>query len=738
MERVNLSNQKWNLFYQDNLSSDCGKIECQVPGNVELDLIRAGLLPENLFYSTNVKAVTKYESYDWEYSCTFDCNNPTARHKLVFAGVDCVAEYFVNDDKIGESENMFVEHEFWVNNLKPKNNKLVVKIHSTYIRHNNMDFSALVRLNDWGAFTAELSGLRRAGHTYGWDIMPRIVSAGIFRDVYLVEVSDYEIDELYIDTFAINKNRATIFFNYQISSNAYIRENSGFTIKATGKCGESTFEKTVALYTKASYFSVSIPDAKLWWPYGYGDQNLYDITVAIYQNGKELASKTIRYGIRTCKLEYCDEPNKETFGFVVNGVKVYARGTNWTPSSPFHSQDKEKLYSEIDNLKELHCNMVRMWGGTVYECDEFYQKMDELGIMVWQDFAFACSFYPQTEEYFSTIRDEIVKVVKRLRNFSCIVAWAGDNENDEFSRCYKVNPNYNRLNREIIPNLIQHHDLYRPYIVSSPFVSNNVHEKGYVQPEQHIWANRPYYKSPYYAKNNACFSSEIGIPAVANLESLKKFISPENLDNFYSEDWLFHSAERLGREFRINYLENQCTGVFGRLATTAEEFIKMSQFTQAEALKYLIERMRMKRPYASGLLFWNLHDGWPQSTEAVVDYYGCRKKAFETIKHAHQPVCFMCNDEGHLFVDNDTLQKQDVSYEVVQWESGDVLAKGNIHVEENISIDLGKIFDNDKHGLVILRWNINGKTFTNHFIQGQPNYTLDEFEKWYSVLKEID
>jgi beta-mannosidase len=289
------------------------------------------------------------------------------------------------------------------------------------------------------------------------------------------------------------------------------------------------------------------------------------------------------------------------------------KGTDWVPMDAFHCRDAERYGKALELAKDIGCNIIRCWGGNVYEDHEFFDFCDRNGIMVWQDFAMACYSYPETERFKKKLQDEATAVIRKLRNHPCIILWAGDNEVDAGTRLF--DPNSNSLTREVIPKCVELNDIGRPYLPSSPYISPEAYASGFrsqaygsALPEDHLWGPRDYYKSEFYKSNRACFVSETGYHGCPSLESIKKFITPEKVWPYAGNDeWILHSTDQNGNDKRVMLMEKQVRVLFGKVPTEPKEYILASQISQAEAKKYFIERMRVDRPHKTGIIWWNFH-----------------------------------------------------------------------------------------------------------------------------------
>lgn len=754
MKKVNL-NGKWKLYFYNQLEKDIKnplelsgekRIECTVPGNVELDLSAAGLLPEDLYFGSNMKECEKFETYAWWYEKEFDIDKEALSKNLYlqFKGVDCIAEYFLNGKKIGESDNMLTEYEFCIDEVKKEKNILHVKINSFVLREHEEEFSERTLLVN--PYTHQKSvELRKAPHQHGWDILPRAVSAGIWRDVYLVSKETVEFKQFSYIPAKYQYGNMLVYFCYEISC-PYEKIN-GSKIVIKGKCGESCFETESDLKTHVGRVDINIENPKLWWPKGCGEANLYEVKVEIICDGDVLAEYECRMGLRTIKLiNSCVADDKDgRFAFLINGKEVFCMGTNWVASDAFHSRDKERYDKALALLDDIGCNMVRMWGGNVYEDDEFYDFCDEHGIMVWQDFSMACNAYPHTEKFLKEIEREAIFIIKKLRNHACITLWAGDNECDSVMLdCIWADPNDNIITRDILKRAVFNHDTWKPYLPSSPYFGPEVMaSEGKRQPaEQHVWGPRDYFKSDFYSANNAHFISECGYHGMPCKQSLEKFLEQDDLKpGAITKNNILHSTDWRGIDSRVRLVSDQVIQLFGEIPEEMDDYILASQISQAEAMKYFIERMRINRPQKSGILWWNLIDGWPNVSDAVVDYYFEKKIAYDYIKKSQQPFCIMMDEpafwNSKIVASNNTLKKTEGRVKVTDGESGEVLFEKEFCVLENCSEALGEIkLYYSEHRLFLIEWETEGNKYFNHYISGKVPLSLEKYKKWLNIIRK--
>lgn len=751
-------NGQWTLYFGEQKEqkeaeltelrkAELRKIPATVPGNVELDLMEHDYLPKDIYMGENILEVQKYEGYEWWYERTFQAPADLKERKVIlsFEGVDTLAEYWLNGEKIGASDNMFIPVEFDVTGkLKAgEENCLQVHLYSVMKEVYSRECPMYSLMNGWNQ-NFDSVGIRKAAHCFGWDIMPRAMTSGLWRDVSLVVSESVEIGQLFYYCMQAGKRQAKLRFCYDLKTDSV----QDMRLELKGRCKDSAFAVTEPLRFKAGFVEVTIENPALWWPYGYGEANLYDTTVAFYQGEECVIKQELKVGVRSVALVRTDTTNGKdgAFEFHINGVKVMCKGSNWVPMDAFHGRDKERYDKVLALLKDIGCNMIRCWGGNVYEDEAVYDFCDANGIMIWQDFAMGCHPYPQDEQFLAEIRKEATAVVRKYRNHPALILWAGDNECDQLIFESGSDPNRNRITREILPQVIESNDCSRPYLPSSPYVSQKIVEGGYYRAisEDHLWGPRDYFKSPFYVGSNAHFISETGYHGCPSKASLEKFIDKDHLWPMEkNSQWILHSADQRGVDKRIMLLPNQIKQLFGEVPTDLEEFIFASQISQAEADKFFIENVRVQKEKKGGILWWNLMDGWPQFSDAVVDYYYEKKIAYDYIKRSQQPFALMCGemDNWHLPVvaTNDTMQEVSGTFTVQNLETEELLLAGEFHVDPNSNALIGRVpVMYSEKGMLLIKWQIGEKKYINHYLYGMPAFDLQEYKRWYQRLISED
>jgi len=733
-------------------------VSAKVPGNFELDLERAGVVDE-IYYGTNILDIQKFENYHMFYSRTFEYS-PDEKYSdvLFFEGLDCFAEVFIDGRKIGECNNMLIEQVFEIPKelLTAGTHELFIHITPAAVAAREIDLSPYVHAM---RYSWDSLYVRKAPHMYGWDIMPRAVSGGIWKHVYIDRRPKNRIDDVFMYTNSVKGNGGDAVVTFSYNTKILTGDIRKYKIRIFGKCGDnSAFEGAAKMWHTSGEMRVTVHSAQLWYPRNYGDANLYSITAELYYDDEFIDRASFESGIRIVELNRTsttDADGNGEFCFIVNGKKIFAMGTNWVPVDAFHSRDEERLPEILPMLDDIGCNIVRCWGGNVYENDLFYDYCDAHGIIVWQDFAMACAVYPQDANFCKMLEAEVTSVVKRLRNHPSIALWAGDNECDQaYSWNYggyagTNDPNKNVLTRKVIPEVLRNHDFTRPYLPSSPYIDEYAYSSGSAISEDHLWGSREYFKSDYYMNAVCHFASEMGYHACASPESLAKYIPKESLWAYAGSivddpNWIAHCASPEVEKaespyyYRIGLMYRQVRTMFGDIPDDLNEFALASQISQAEAKKYFIERFRISKWRRTGIIWWNLIDGWPQISDAVVDYYLDKKVAYHYIKCSQTDFCMMFDEpkEGtlQLFAVNDTETEKAVKYNVKD-DGGNVIYSGEFKIDAHVSLPVMKMPERSDIGkFYFIEWNDGAKSGANHHV---ANIKGVDFGYYKEQLKKI-
>jgi len=756
-EKIFSLSSGWKVYYAKNadcknwadgitssselLSRGLDSVPAEVPGAFVLDMYKAGKIPDPFFGDNLIKLQYLETMHLWYVTkFTHDFSDDGA---IVFEGIDTIADVYLDGKHILRAENMFIPHR-----AKATGNgehELVVHITPAVIEARK--YKAPASSN---ALWYNYQGLyiRKAAYSFGWDILPRVASGGIWKPVNIVREKADSINDVFVYTLFTKPEekvaKIRIYFDITVSDDMV----QNYVIRFSGKCGDSAFSEEITPWgNQYSRMAFVIPNAKLWWPRSYGEPNLYDCKAELLLGDKVVDTYELKVGVRTVELERTEsiKDGEGQFLFKINGVPTFWRGVNWSPLSPFPSENEKRLPDGLKALWECGANCVRMWGGGVYEDDSFFDFCDGHGIMVWQDFMMACAVYPQDKTFADKLETEATYQICRLRKHPSLALWSGDNECDcTYNTWGGVvrDPNENVVTRDLLPRLCRMHDFSRPYLPSSPYISEECFRLGLHSPEEHLWGDRPHYQSDYYKKSECRFVSEIGYHGAVSPKSAEKFIGKDQLypiigENGEAKDhWMAHATETqlTHREspykYRMKMLERKVTDYVGELPETYAEFAKVSQIVHAEAVKFFIELFRGEKWRRTGIIYWNLADGWPLSCEAVVDCYGTRKLAFGFMQRAYAPIYLMLRGDGTdmaLVAANDTPHDAEIEFKVTDAETGAIIAEGRGLSLRNDATVLTPVTLPSKSTFAMIEWTIGKKTTVSHYYGDIYNIDVEKY-----------
>jgi beta-mannosidase len=628
-----------------------------VPGCVHTDLMANGLM-EDPFYRDNENKVQWVENEDWEYRTRFTVDSRLLQKEnmeFVFKGLDTYAKVYLNGKLLLETDNMFREWKVEIKAfsfLKPGENTLLIHFLSPVK-------SALPL---WQALGYELPGgpkvmTRKPGYHYGWDWGPKLTTSGIFRPVYLKAWNKAKIESLQLVQGELTKQNARMTAVFDIRST--IRQSAVVSI-LDEKSRETLNRESVDLVPGVNRVSLpfDIKNPKRWWTNGLGEPYLYKLTGEL-RTGKDLRDRVShRIGLRTVELVTEKDEKGESFYFKLNGVPVFMKGANYIPQDNFPARVTEERYRKlIKDAQDANMNMLRVWGGGFYENDIFYDLCDEAGILVWQDFMFACAMYPGDKNFLENVKQEAVENVKRLRNHPCIALWCGNNEIDEAWHNWGWQPKfteaqrkeiwrgYEKLFHEILPGVVKKHDRGRYYWPSSPKFGRGDKRSNY-EGDSHYWGvwhdAEPF---EVLKKKTGRFMSEYGFQAFPPIDTVKRFALPEDFA-LESEVMKVHQKHPRGNLLIKTYMERDY-----HIPNNFEHFLYVSGVLQAEGMKIGIEAQRRAKPFCMGTLYWQLNDCWPVVSWSGIDGYGNWKALHYFVKKAYKDLLVSpLEEEGKLKV----------------------------------------------------------------------------------------
>ena len=630
-----------------------------VPGHVHDDLARAGVISDP-FSRMQERGVGWVDEADWVYENTFTLETPPANAFLRFEGLDTIAEIELNGEPLASTDNMFVEHEFAAGGrLKAGENTLRVTFRSA-LRVGRERRAAYAETGEdrlephrdvWGP----RSFVRKAQYMYGWDWGPELVSCGIWKGVSLVSVPVARITDWKYDTVFNEDGSATVNFEVTVER-APGQDDTPLTVEADPQfqgAGRSTTIVPTGARTTTATLTLSLADPPLWEPIGNGKRNNTGLALTLKSGDARVDHYGAYVGLRTMAL--IREPDKdgkgESFKFRVNGKDVFIKGANWIPAHSFPSRSEveegdPQILRLLGRAKLAGINMLRVWGGGVYESDQFYTLCDRMGILVWQDFPYACAHYPDTGEYAEAARAEAVKAVRRLRNHPSLALWCGNNENQWLSADWpKSTPNArvlgSHLYDEVLPEVVRQEDPSTPYWPSSPFGGDepNSQDCG----DRHDWdvwhGGGDYTK---YLTDNSRFVSEFGFASSCGLKAWDSCLAPED-KHPYSNAVKWHFKTGIDYEKYIGF-----TAEHFPEPRTLEDLVYYTQLNQAEALKCGVEHWRRHKGRCWGTIVWQLEDCWPVQSWAVIDSAGEPKAAYYGMKRFYAPVLISLVRDGDV------------------------------------------------------------------------------------------
>lgn len=721
--------------------------DATVPGVVHTDLIDNGII-DDPFFRLNERAVQWVDKEDWIYETSINGEDKvldSSNQYLVFKGLDTYADVYLNDSLLLKADNMFREWKVDIKGvLKKGDNKLKVYFHSP-IKIDMPKWEKLPYQLESGNDQSENGGLldrkvgifaRKAGYHYGWDWGPRLVTSGIWRPVYLEAWNDLRIENVQLIQNKVNSGSAKLSSVVEIISDDNV-SGAVVTVKADGKLVSKETVNLVKGLNKVP-LDYTIKNPKLWWTNGLGDPYLYDFTTTVTMNDGTQDSVNDRIGIRSLRVVTEKDEAGTTLYFELNGKPVFMKGANYIPSDNFLPRVTDEKYERtILDAKNVNMNMLRIWGGGIYENDIFYDLCDEHGILVWQDFMFACSLYPGDDEFIESVRQEAIYNVRRLRNHPCIALWCGNNENQDawfgwgWKRRYEAMGNgyaeklwndlYN-LYFKVLPEIVEEYGGGTGYRGSSPMSFPGMKSDG-VNGDSHYWgvwhANDPISQ---YNTERSRFFSEYGFQSFPEYESVKIY-APEKRDHdIYSEVMMSHQR---GGSFANGRIEEYMLKNFKK-PKDFEHFLYVGMILQGDAIKTAMEAHRRDMPYCMGSLFWQHNDCWPVASWSSRDYYGRWKAQHYFAKNAYDMILVspvVMNDKltVHLVSDyfktvsgNFSLKVMDMRGNVVYEKSMPLKTPVNgseLIFESEMSNVLGDKSKNDV--IIYTEFETDGKTYTN-------------------------
>lgn len=626
-----LSTENWQ-FHQEGKSE---KYKANVPGTVHTDLLQNNLIPDP-FLEDNEAKLQWIENENWVYETSFNITNKELNHQTIqlqFNGLDTYATVFLNETLLLEANNMFRIWNIEVKKqLRKGNNSLKIIFYSASRKGKELAQQLPYTLPE-----KERVFVRKAQYHFGWDWGPRLVTAGIYKKIQLHFSNHGYIENCHIQQKKLTKEQAHLLFKTKIWSN----KKGNFIVQIENHKKEIRLEKGF----NTLEFPYEIEQPKLWWCNGLGDPHLYHFTVQLYDKKKLLSEKKETIGLRNIEWVQEKDNSGKSFYLKLNGIPVFIKGANYIPPHSFLPEVSTENYTNlVVQAKNANMNMLRVWGGGVYADDAFYNACDANGILVWQDFMFACAMYPGDTAFLNNVKSEITDNIIRLQNHPSIAIWCGNNENDEGWHNWgwqkqfnyskeeenQIWKDYEKLFHELIPatlneTLGENQYFYWP---SSPSIGWGKKES-LTQGDSHYWGVW-WGKEPFemYTQKVGRFMSEYGFQGMPPLSTFKKFTTNLNWEN---PSIKVHQKHPTGYETIDEYLVRDY-----KKPSSFDEYVYVSQLLQAEGMKTAIEAHRRAMPYCMGSLYWQFNDCWPVTSWSSIDFYGNWKAFHYQVKRSFE------------------------------------------------------------------------------------------------------
>ena len=656
-----LLNQGWTLT-GDTLDIN---MQVDVPSVVQQSLYENGVIPHP-YLGTVENQLLWISDHPWDYTLRFDADKDLLEKQVVeleFEGIDTYAEVKLNGEKLFFADNQFRVWKHEVKDLLKKKDNLL-EVH--FPRYDSTQLALYEQHQP--RLPEKYAVSRKAHYQHGWDWAPKYKNVGIWKRVELIGWSDAKLQNACIVTENIDNEKATMRLCFDVES-----KTEGNYVAEIYVNGEKNSQKTIHLNggSQNENLNFEIENPELWWPNEMGEQLLYVFDVLLKDEDKVLDSKKIWSGIKT--FEMVDEPDSigRAFYFKVNGVPFYAKGANYVPEEMIETwNDVDHTIQLLEQAKDAHFNMLRVWGGGIYPSDDFFTLCDKYGILVWQDFMYAGTMYPYDEAFLENARIEAEEQVKRLASHPSLALWCGGNEisegyynwgwqkslnwSEEDDKAIKAG--YDRLFENILPQAVAQFDGTRPYWPSSP-------SKGWGRPESltegdvHYWGvwwgEQPY---EMYREKVGRFNSEYGYQSYPDYSTLLKIAEGEELSKD-AEVIAAHQKHARGTRQIDDFIQRYYPDAQPK---DFEEYVHLSQLSQAYGMEIAIEAHRTAKPYNMGTLYWQLNDAWPVTSWSSIDYYGNPKVLQERLKTLYAPVLLSLDGKDYgVFVTSDLLRDID-------------------------------------------------------------------------------
>ncbi|MDO5104357.1 glycoside hydrolase family 2 protein [Capnocytophaga sp.] len=648
----------------------------EIPGSVQTDLLKHNLLPDP-FFGTNEKKIQWVEDLDWEYRKTFTLTPNDLQYDVItlqFEGLDTHAEIFLNGNPISRTQNMFLAYDIAVKPfLKVGENTLLVRFRSPITHLMPKRAAAGFEYPAGNDHRNEKLSVysRKAPYHFGWDWGIRIVQMGIWRNVWLDFQNTARITDCFAEQLSVTQQKAALQNHVTLICEKPIQallkidySHNGKTISVSENVSLQKGENQVCV-------PIEIENPQLWQPVGWGKPHLYDVVVRLQTDSELIGQKQFKTGLRDAKLIREKTQNGESFYFQINGKPLFAKGANYIPGDILTTRQNKAYYDQLfENIRAANMNMIRVWGGGIYENDYFYELANQNGILVWQDFMFACTPYPHDADFLENVKNEAIYNVKRLRNHPCVVLWCGNNEVEESIKYWGFEKQvpasvyegfktgYDLTFRKLLPEIVTEFDPQKPYLHGSPDVANWGRPASLAYGDAHYWGVW-YGREPFEILNTRIsrFMSEFGFQSFPEMKTIRTFAHETDFD-IASEVMQTHQKSSTGNDAIKEYMER-----YYHTPRNFSDFVYVNLVMQGEGMKKGMLAHRRNRPFCMGTLYWQLNDSWPVVSWASIDYYNNWKALHYKTREAFAPIAVDMyenpkNRKTEFYVYSDVLEEK--------------------------------------------------------------------------------
>jgi beta-mannosidase len=722
-----------------------------VPGNVYTDLLDHTIIPDP-FIKTNEDKVQWVATKNWEYKTIFNISEEELQKEfieLTFEGLDTYAKVFVNNQLLVTTDNAFRTYTIDIKAHAKKANEIRIEFRNTDVIETVKE-----KINPYKLPEGKRIYTRKAQFQYGWDWGPKLNTSGIWKAIKIKTWNALKFDDIYIKQQTVTSENANFEIEFTIESSTDKSVNIFTVANKQSQTNLIAIKKGTHTYT----IPFDIKNPQLWWTHNLGTPYLYQFDFQLIENNSIKDEKSIKKGIRTIKLITDKDDKGATFHFELNGKPVYMKGANYIPQNSFQNKVTDNHYEKLlTDVTNSNMNMLRVWGGGIYENDIFYDLCDEKGILVWQDFMFACAMYPGDEKFLANIKQEAIEQVTRLRNHSSIALWCGNNENAEgwnrwgwqADRTEKekaeIWKDYQEVFSNILPKTVADLNAEINYWESSPKYGRGNPKYEFEGDAHDWWVWHDATPFEHFEEKVPRFMSEYGFQSFPSYETLRHINQSDTID-LKTDAIQSHQKHSRGFQLIKEYMQRDYT-----IPTNDADYAYVSQLLQAKGITMGIEAHRRAKPYNMGTLFWQLNDCWPAISWSSIDYFGNWKALQYKAKKSFENVLISSILKKNIIetsIVNDELESLsgDLELQIIDFTGKEVWSKNiPVSISENTStilhtLDLSSINIDKKNSVLVAKFDKASSLFylekpkNLSLVEGSISKTITKIENGFSII----